>query len=126
VAAEVPPRELRTALHFDEHWGPTEWGPIPFLPKPDLLVEAMENAWGDLYKYRGLNSTANGNLLVAGVQVRPCSTAMCVPCARANPRPLLLGIGCDRTNTQCHIRQCIFLPCATLAYTQSQVACSPQ
>jgi magnesium chelatase subunit H len=70
VGAEVSPRDLRESLMFDEHWGPTEWGPIPFLPKPDLLVEAMEKAWGDLYSYRGINSTAKGNLLVSGVQAR--------------------------------------------------------
>ena len=87
VAAEVAPRELRDALTFDERWGPTEWGPIPFLPKPDLLVEGMERAWGDLDAYRGLSSTADGNLLVSGVQV--CASRV------ATAGPLLATNGCD-------------------------------
>ena len=76
VAAEVSPRDLREALMFDEHWGPTEWGPIPFLPKPDLLVENMEKSWGELYSYRGICSTAKGDLLVAGVQVRTTTSTL--------------------------------------------------
>ena len=69
VATEVTPRELREALTFDDRWGPTEWGPIPFLPKSDILVENMEKSWGDLLSYRGLSTTGTGNLLVSGVQV---------------------------------------------------------
>jgi magnesium chelatase subunit H len=71
AAAELPPRELQRILQFDERWGPSEWGPIPFLPKEDMLVEKMEGSWGSLYSYRGLNSTGRGNLLISGIQARP-------------------------------------------------------
>jgi magnesium chelatase subunit H len=70
AATEVRPSSLRSTLAFDERWGPTEWGPIPFLPRADMLSRNMEAAWGDLDKYRGLNSTASGNLFVGGLQVR--------------------------------------------------------
>lgn len=33
-----------------KEWGPTEWGPIPFLPDSDLLVRRLERQWGDLDK----------------------------------------------------------------------------
>ena len=39
VAAEVSPQQLRGALTFPPAYGPTDWGPIPFLPDPDLLVQ---------------------------------------------------------------------------------------
>lgn len=69
AATEVRPASLRDTLAFDDKWGPTEWGPIPFLPPADMLVRNMEAAWGDLDKYRGLNSTSSGNLFVGGLQV---------------------------------------------------------
>lgn len=69
AATEVRPASLRDTLAFDDRWGPTEWGPIPFLPPTDMLVRNMEAAWGDLDKYRGLNSTSSGNLFVGGLQV---------------------------------------------------------
>jgi magnesium chelatase subunit H len=69
VMATMSPRDLRKRLKFDTAWGPDEWGPIPFLPPDDLLVKNMESAWGDLYNYRGLSTSARGELLVSGVQV---------------------------------------------------------
>ena len=71
-ATEIDPASLRDTLAFDDSWGPTEWGPIPFLPPADMLARNMEAAWGDLDKYRGLNCTSSGNLFVAGLQVRKC------------------------------------------------------
>lgn len=69
AASEVGPASLRATLAFDDSWGPTEWGPIPFLPPADMLSRNMEAAWGDLDKYRGLNSTSSGNLFIGGLQV---------------------------------------------------------
>jgi magnesium chelatase subunit H len=39
-------------LTYPETWGPTEWGPIPFLPDNDILVQRMEKQWGELRGYR--------------------------------------------------------------------------
>ena len=39
-------------LTYPESWGPTEWGPIPFLPDNDVLVQRMEKQWGELRTYR--------------------------------------------------------------------------
>ncbi|KAG1670953.1 hypothetical protein FOA52_011388 [Chlamydomonas sp. UWO 241] len=66
-AADVSPKQLKEWLTYPETWGPTEWGPIPFLPDNDILVQRMEAQWGDLRGYRGIASTATGNLLVSGV-----------------------------------------------------------
>lgn len=74
AATEVPPASLRDSLAFDDTWGPTEWGPIPFLPPSDMLSNNMEAAWGTLDKYRGLNSTSSGNLFIGGLQVCACAT----------------------------------------------------
>lgn len=41
VATEVAGKALREQLTFPEGWGPTEWGPIPFLPSADILVGAF-------------------------------------------------------------------------------------
>jgi hypothetical protein len=71
--ATMSPRDLQQRLYFDSAWGPDEWGPIPFLPPDDLLVKNMESAWGELYNYRGLSTSARGELLISGVQV-------CFPC----------------------------------------------
>ena len=65
AAAEVAPRQLREALEFPPDTGPSDWGPIPYLPEPDVLVQNMEAQWGDLDSYRGLNSTATGKSLQA-------------------------------------------------------------
>eukprot|EP00892_Ulva_mutabilis_P009150 jgi/Ulvmu1/6607/UM003_0244.1 len=69
AAVDVAPRTLHETLAYPPEWGPTEWGPVPFLPRPDLLPHNMEKAWGDLYTYRGLNSTANGDLFIGGLQM---------------------------------------------------------
>ena len=60
AAVDISPAQLREALRYPQGWGPSEWGPISFLPTHDLLVRNMEAAWGDLDKYRGLGTSAKG------------------------------------------------------------------
>lgn len=62
VAAEVDHTRLKGMLTYPPEWGPTEWGPIPFLPEPDVLVSSMERQWGDLAAYRGIATSASGDL----------------------------------------------------------------
>lgn len=69
VAREVSAGELKQMLTFPDSWGPTEWGPIPFLPEKDILVEKMESQWGALDRYRGIATTASSSVLVAGLQM---------------------------------------------------------
>ncbi|GMH35161.1 hypothetical protein BSKO_03029 [Bryopsis sp. KO-2023] len=69
AAAEVAPRELKEMLTYPEEWGPWEWGPIPFLPENDILVQRVEKQWGKLERYRGLSTTAKGNYLIGGLQL---------------------------------------------------------
>lgn len=69
AAAEISPSQLKEMLTFPATWGPTEWGPIPYLPDEDVLVKRMEAQWGNLSAYRGINSTARGTLLIPGVQL---------------------------------------------------------
>jgi magnesium chelatase subunit H len=69
AAAEISPSQLREMLTFPPDWGPTEWGPIPYLPDNDVLVKRMEAQWGNLNAYRGINSTMNGTWLIPGVQL---------------------------------------------------------
>lgn len=90
VAHEVPGKTLRDMLAFPSHWGPNEWGPLPFLPSANVLVcqllwskthmhiqhilsviqvQRVERAWGSLLSYRGLNTTAKGASLVNGLQL---------------------------------------------------------
>ena len=58
VAGEnVSAKRLKEWISFPENWGPTEFGPIPFLPTPDVLVRRMEQAWGPLEAYNGLATT---------------------------------------------------------------------
>jgi magnesium chelatase subunit H len=51
-AVEMTAPQLKSLLMYPESWGPTEWGPIPFLPDNDILVKRMEKQWGDLRSYR--------------------------------------------------------------------------
>lgn len=44
-AAEVTGKALRAQLTFPEGWGPSEWGPIPFLPNADILVRDETTLW---------------------------------------------------------------------------------
>ena len=61
--------KLKEFLMFDEAWGPNEWGPMPFLPAPDVLVKKMEKAWGSLDKYRsGLSTSIRGEAVVSGLR----------------------------------------------------------
>ena len=68
-SAAVSPSQLKEWLTFPEWWGPTEWGPIPFLPDNTLLVDRMERQWGDVGSYRGIKSAADGSLVVPGLQL---------------------------------------------------------
>ncbi|KAL0032609.1 hypothetical protein WJX77_010520 [Trebouxia sp. C0004] len=69
VAAEIDHLQLKQMLTYPPHWGPTEWGPIPFLPEADVLVRSMERQWGDLATYRGIATSAAGNAVVSGIQL---------------------------------------------------------
>lgn len=60
VAAEVDHHQLKQMLTYPPDWGPTEWGPIPFLPEADVLVSSMERQWGELASYRGIATSAAG------------------------------------------------------------------
>ena len=40
AAADMTPKQLKEHLTFPQTWGPTEWGPISFLPDHDILVSA--------------------------------------------------------------------------------------
>ena len=77
VGAEVSPKELREALAFPEGWGPSEWGPIPYLPDPDFLVQRMEDQWGSLLSYRGLATSAKGTRLTDKLGMLTASPACC-------------------------------------------------
>lgn len=67
-AADVSPKRLKELLTFPSRWGPTEWGPIPFLPEADVLVQRMEHQWGELGKFRaGLSTSANGDAVIIGL-----------------------------------------------------------
>ena len=79
VAAEVSPSQLRSNLSFPPTFGPTEFGPIPFLPDPDLLVQRMEAAWGDLERYRGISTSAQG-MCPAAHALCPVPRSCRVPC----------------------------------------------
>ncbi|KAK9915657.1 hypothetical protein WJX75_002261 [Coccomyxa subellipsoidea] len=68
-AADISPKRLKELLTYPASWGPTEWGPISFLPSHDLLVANMERQWGNLDKYRGLGTSAKGNFVVGGLQL---------------------------------------------------------
>lgn len=69
VATDIPAARLKEMLTYPDGWGPTEWGPIPFLPEPDILVRKMEGQWGDLSQYRsGLSTSTSGASVVAGLQ----------------------------------------------------------
>ncbi|GAB4822001.1 hypothetical protein N2152v2_009047 [Parachlorella kessleri] len=68
AAADITPAELKRMLTFPEGWGPTEWGPIPFLPDPKVLVQRMERQWGELGRYRGIATSAKGDSVVSGLQ----------------------------------------------------------
>ena len=34
----MTPKQLKEHLTFPQTWGPTEWGPISFLPEHDILA----------------------------------------------------------------------------------------
>lgn len=67
--AEVTAQQLKEWLTYPLDWGPDEWGPVPYLPDPDVLVKKMEKQWGELRLYRGLMTTAKGSFLVPGLQL---------------------------------------------------------
>ena len=66
---DVSPARLKQWLRFPDDWGPTEWGPMPFLPASDVLVRNMEKAWGPLESYNGLATVPGKGSFVAGLQI---------------------------------------------------------
>ena len=68
IAADVSPMALKEMLTFPRGFGPTEWGPIPFLPEADILVQKVEKQWGELGKYRGLSTSNAGDSVISGLQ----------------------------------------------------------
>lgn len=52
VGIEVQPKKLQEMLTYPKGWGPSQWGPIPFLPSNDILVQRIQKQWGDLYRYK--------------------------------------------------------------------------
>ena len=69
MARDVRPTELKDMLRFPAEWGPDEWGPIPLLPDPDILVKRMEKQWGKLENYRGIMTSGEGNVVMGGVKL---------------------------------------------------------
>lgn len=71
VAVEISPQKLKESLGFPQSWGPNEWGPIPFLPDSNILIDKMEKAWGALGKQRmaGLGISATGNAVITGLRL---------------------------------------------------------
>lgn len=68
-AADISPAALKDYLTFPQGYGPTEWGPIPFLPDSRILVQRLEKQWGELGKYRGICTSNNGDAVVSGLQL---------------------------------------------------------
>lgn len=87
-AAGVTPNQLKEWLTFPESWGPTEWGPIPFLPDNTLLVDRMENQWGDV---RALAAHIMLGLGDACVCHCFCNTTMGMTIARPEAAVEMLG-----------------------------------
>ena len=85
-------------LTYPDSWGPTEWGPIPFLPERDVLVTNMERQWGQLDSYRGISTSAAGDWLL---QVSCLPIKQTCSCMRlgAKKRALLLAQGADTVCT---------------------------
>ena len=67
-ASEVSPAQLRDWLTFPRSWGPTEWGPIPFLPDASILAQKVESQWGNLGNPSHLSVSGEGNYVVSGLQ----------------------------------------------------------
>ena len=89
VAAEISPQQLRSALTYPPAFGPTEWGPIPYLPDPDLLVQVtMPGRFAPLI----CEACQQTESVPAYVQfVIECSTASC--CTQAHCRSCRLAPG---------------------------------
>ena len=68
AASEVSPGELRDWLSFPKSWGPTEWGPIPFLPESSALSDRLESQWGDLGNPSHLSVSSEGKYVIGGLQ----------------------------------------------------------
>ncbi len=69
--------ELKELLTYPETWGPTEWGPVPFLPDHDVLVQRMEKQWGELRSYRrGVLGGTEGGQALPEVRMQPVRTGI--------------------------------------------------
>ena len=72
AAKEVTPEDLKAGLTYPETWGPSEWGPIPFLPDNDVLVQKLEKQWGDVKRYRWWSlSYVNGMTTALNLEACP-------------------------------------------------------
>jgi magnesium chelatase subunit H len=69
TAVDITPAALKEYLTFPQGYGPTEWGPIPFLPDSRILVQRLEKQWGQLGKYRGICTSNTGDAVVSGLQL---------------------------------------------------------
>lgn len=69
AGSNVTPQQLKKWLAFPKSWGPSEWGPIPFLPESDVLIKKMEAAWGPLENYIGLATAPGKGSVVTGLQL---------------------------------------------------------
>jgi hypothetical protein len=73
-------------LTFPPSWGPTEWGPIPYLPAEDVLVKRMEAQWGSLHAYRCVRMLSNGFMVkmhALPVHLCLCEEDVLVKCMEA-------------------------------------------
>ena len=88
AAADVPAAQLRDWLSFPQSWGPTEWGPIPFLPPNDILVTRMEANWGDLRK-QAASGGGGGGLLPKSGDGTPVAAGVDLGLVRFGVQPAL-------------------------------------
>jgi len=73
VAETVTVSTIRSWLNFPEEWGPSEWGPLPILPRSSFLYDAFIKQWGNaaggLESVLGLGTNAKGESIVCGIKV---------------------------------------------------------
>ena len=73
VAEAVPLSTLRAWLDFDETWGPSEWGPVPVLPRQTFLYDRFIKQWGNaaggLEPVLGLGTSSAGDSVIAGIRI---------------------------------------------------------
>ena len=65
---EVSPSTLKDWLSFSPRSGPSDWGPIPFLPSPDILVRRLDAQW-TVGSPTNICHSAGGAAVVPGVSL---------------------------------------------------------